>query len=486
MNAKLILRVFLVIHWFLNPDLLLAETKETCQFHNHWPDQSSSIDTFYVTPEVLYLRQGPGKGARIKDFLARNQKITKMATPLVEAPSGYWMEVIVKSPQGQQVGWVLSDFLSRDPMASTRLKQQFAKVDFSLQDKVCEFAQNPRRNVKGIYLTMYSSYGHRFDKYLKLARDTEINSFVVDVKDERGKILFKSKTVSQRHPKQAKKNLYETLDKLSAKTKADNIYLIGKLVVFKDDSYARTFPESAIRNDAGQLFEDRDGLAWVSPHNRQYWNYMVGIAEEMALQGVQEIQFDYVRFPDTSKSLHYPDRQSEGRVEAIQGFLSYAYQRLKPYGVYISADVFGLVPNTSGDLYIGQHWEALSNVVDYISPMMYPSHYARGFRGLKSPDNAPYKTIYYSARDAVKRNQNIPSPATIRPWIQGFTATWLSDHLSYGPQELKEQVDALAELGVHEYLIWNPKNRYDAILNPVQQVAEVEPMAAETPSGSKL
>ena len=233
----------------------------------------------------------------------------------------------------------------------------------------------------------------------------------------------------------------------------------------------RQFPASAIKHKDGRLFEDRDGIAWVNPYNREYWNYVLGIAEEMARSGVNEIQFDYIRFPDTNKPLLMSAEEKRARVEVIHEFLKEAYKRLKPHGVYVSADVFGLVPNTAGDLYIGQHWESLSSVIDYISPMMYPSHYSKGFASIKDPDMNPYDTIYHSARGAVNRSQKMTQPATIRPWIQGFTATWLRSHIKYGQTELQAQIDALASLGVDEYLIWNPGNRYENLLKQESNVS---------------
>ena len=134
---------------------------------------------------------------------------------------------------------------------------------------------------------------------------------------------------------------------------------------------------------------------------------------------------------------------------------------MESYDVYISADIYGQVGSSSDDMALGQFWEAVSSEVDYVSPMMYPSHYGKGVYGLAVPDANPYKTIYASTKDSINRNNNIDSPAIIRPWIQAFTATWVKGHISYGPNEIKDQVKAMKDLGVDEYILWSPTNRYE-------------------------
>jgi len=141
-------------------------------------------------------------------------------------------------------------------------------------------------------------------------------------------------------------------------------------------------------------------------------------------------------------------------------YLKYAKKELSPLNVYISADIYGLVGSVSDDMGLGQYWEAVSNIVDYVSPMMYPSHYGNGVYGLSVPDAFPYETIDIGTKDALIRNKNIQTPATIRPWIQDFTASWVKGHIKYGPEEVRKQIKALEDNGVKEYLLWNPNNRY--------------------------
>ncbi|PCR83934.1 hypothetical protein CQA79_12570, partial [Fusobacterium nucleatum] len=205
---------------------------------------------------------------------------------------------------------------------------------------------------------------------------------------------------------------------------------------------------------------------WVSAYDKNLWEYNVTVAKEAAKAGFNEIQFDYVRFPASNggkldKVLNYRNTDNLTKAEAIQKYLHYAKEELESYDVYISADIYGQVGSSSDDMALGQFWEAVSSEVDYVSPMMYPSHYGKGVYGLAVPDANPYKTIYASTKDSINRNNNIDSPAIIRPWIQAFTAAWVKGHINYGPNEIKDQVKAMKDLGVDEYILWSPTNRYE-------------------------
>ena len=181
--------------------------------------------------------------------------------------------------------------------------------------------------------------------------------------------------------------------------------MIARIVAFKSPFYAQNHPDRAIvYKDSGKLYTDSDRLPWVSPHDRIMWEYNVAIAKEAAELGFNEIQFDYVRFPaiGNTEAIDYRNETDESQTATIQNFLKYAYEALKPYEVYISADVFGWAATATGGIGIGQHWEAVSNVVDYISPMMYPSHYGPNTFGLPVPDAYPYETIDRSVKDAIE------------------------------------------------------------------------------------
>ncbi len=346
---------------------------------------------------------------------------------------------------------------------TTFIENPFADADYAPQSKHASFQSNPKIDVKGIFVTGNTAQSERIDEMIALIDETALNAMVIDVKDDVGYLLFKSEAAAKYNPNANDKVYIDDIKAFVAKMKAHNIYLIARIVTFKSPFYAQNHPDRAIiYKDSGKLYTDSDRLPWVSPHDRVMWEYNVEIAKEAAELGFNEIQFDYVRFPAIAnpESIDYRNETDESQTATIQNFLKYAYEALAPYEVYISADVFGWAATATGGIGIGQHWEAVSNVVDYISPMMYPSHYGPNTFGLPVPDAYPYETIDRSVKDAIDRNKNIVTPAGIRPWIQDFTATWVEGYIPYRTKEVKAQIDALRDNGINEYLVWNAGNYY--------------------------
>jgi len=345
------------------------------------------------------------------------------------------------------------------------IKKKYPNVDYSYFEKINEYEDNPRVKVKGVYLTGYSAATTKVDKLIKLAKETNINTFVIDVKDDNGNLLFYSEAASKLSPVANKVVYVEDIEKLISKLKENNIYLIARIVTFKSPRYAKEHKDRAITYKNSERLYVNNGMIWSSPYDRNLWKYNVEIAKDAAKLGFNEIQFDYVRFPASGggkldKNLDYKNNLNENKPEVIQKFLKYAYNELSPYHVYISADVFGWATSTTGDVGIGQQWEALTLVLDYISPMIYPSHYGNGNYGLSVPDAFPYETMYRALKDAIDRNKNIENPAIIRPWIQDFTASWVEGHIRYTAKEVKLQIDAINDSGLEEYIVWNPSNSY--------------------------
>lgn len=193
------------------------------------------------------------------------------------------------------------------------------------------------------------------------------------------------------------------------------------------------------------------------------WNYITAIAQEAAANGFDEIQYDYIRFPENAKQVDkqvaFANPTNVSKAENILAFLQSSKKKLNDYPVYVSADVFGLTTTATDDMGIGQIWENIAPNVDYISPMTYPSHYAKGTYGISNPDDFPYDIMFRAAQDAKQRNQNLKeagqTPAIIRPWIQDF------DYLrNYTATDVKNQIKALEEQGITQYLIWNAANSY--------------------------
>jgi Uncharacterized conserved protein len=199
----------------------------------------------------------------------------------------------------------------------------------------------------------------------------------------------------------------------------------------------------------------------------EVWNYNINIAVEAAKLGFDEIQFDYVRFPEgiTTKHVKFANTNKWSRAEAIRRFLHQARPAIHREGAKVSADVFGLVTSATDDMGIGQRWRAIGQEVDFISPMIYPSHYGNGIYGVRNPDMHPYAIVSGAIADAKKRNQAMAQsglkPAQLRPWLQSFTATWVHPHMVYDRQTVKEQIKALHDQGVHDFLLWSAACNYN-------------------------
>lgn len=347
------------------------------------------------------------------------------------------------------------------------LPNNWKNLDFTTDYSMNNFSNNPRVDVKGVYLNIYTiGSPKKMERLINLTKTTEINAFVIDVKDDNGVISFEMEAPKKFGIPVSKNYPIKNIEEFMQKMKENNIYTIARIVSFKDPTYAKANPDKVIiSRDTGKPFTNSDGIIWVSAHDRNLWEYNIAVAEEAAKVGFNEIQFDYVRFPASNggkldAKLNYRNTKNESKPETIQKYLKYARERLNALEVYTSADVYGQVGTFNDDMGLGQHWEAVTQVVDYISPMMYPSHYGNGAYGIAVPDAQPYKTIYYSLKDSINRNENVNSPATVRPWIQAFTAKWVKGHINYNEKEIREQIKAMNDLGVTEYLLWSPSNNY--------------------------
>lgn len=332
---------------------------------------------------------------------------------------------------------------------------------------------------RGIYLTGHTVGHPRYRELLELVETTELNAVVIDVKNDHGKVTYNTEIeivrqlgASQNAPI---KDLKVVLDELHSK----DIYPIARVVVFKDPYLAEQMPEWSIQKKEGGLWRDLKGVPWINPYEKRVWDYNIAISREAALLGFREIQFDYIRFPENA---HLVDKQAlfpgqdVPKEEIIRDFLIYAAEQLKEYNVFLSADVFGVIATSWGDSdRIGQTWEEISPYVDYICPMVYPSHYGPGYFGFTVPDAHPGKTVEHALSDALKRNATLKNPAVIRPWLQSFTASWVPGYIPYGPAEIRRQIETALALGIDEYLLWNANNRYQPA--SLRSTAEAEDLA---------
>ncbi len=339
---------------------------------------------------------------------------------------------------------------------------------------------NPPIKVRGIYFTGHSiGFQSRYERTLKLIEDTELNAMVIDIKDDKGKMSYRSE-IEEVNDLDAYYNPVPITDlKATMKElKERDIYTIARIVVFRDSqTLPAKRPEWCIPLKSGGLYKDA-GFAYGNPFNEELWDYNIAIAKEAALLGFNEIQFDYIRFPDKAahveKVADFPGREGRTKAEAIRGFMDKARTELAPYKVHVAYDVFGVIASSWGDADdIGQCWEDFAARCDYICPMIYPSHYypvRQGgavvpyWFGQRFPDVNPTITITGALKDALKRNAAVKDPAIIRPWLQAFTASWLGarfgsgSYIQYGPTQIRQQIDAAMALGIDEYMLWDAKN----------------------------
>ena len=306
---------------------------------------------------------------------------------------------------------------------------------------------------------------NKFERIIGIAVATEINGLVINVKDDNGFITYNSNVeIVQRMNKETTIPIKDVENMLKILNEYD-IYTIGRIVAFKDKNFAVKSQEHAIQLKSGGTWLDPNSgnIPWINPFDQYVWDYNVAIAKEASLLGFDEIQFDYVRFPDGAKKYNpiaeFPGRNGRDKDEAIGDFLEYSKKELEPYNVNLGADVFGIVTRTWDDYPedIGQTWILIGEHVDNIAPMVYPSHYSTGWYNLENPNAHPYLVVKGAMEEAVEKNSSMENPPVIRPWIQDFD--WAG--IVYGPDKVRDQIIAAKELGIYEYMIWNPSNVYD-------------------------
>lgn len=341
---------------------------------------------------------------------------------------------------------------------------------FKMTDQTRRKIDRPRSPVRGIYVSGWiAGSSSRLKKLIKLVDDTDLNAMVIDVKNEYGMMTYRSELREVRELGAGNQPAIADIKGLIKQLKSKDIYVIGRIVAFKDPLYARKKPSQALQKRSGGVWKDHQGNRWLNPFQHDVRSYNIAIAAEAAKLGFDEIQFDYVRFPDNGarvdREVAFDGRGKQGKGEIIGQFLSDARKQIHLEGVRLSADVFGLVTSYKEDLGIGQTWRSIAPAVDVISPMTYPSHYSSGIYGVKQPDLQPYSIIRHAMIEAQESNailrENNLGTAKIRPWLQGFTAVWVHPHQRYGARQIRQQIQAAKEQGVNEFLLWSSNCRYE-------------------------
>ncbi|MDW8058708.1 MAG: putative glycoside hydrolase [Thermomicrobium sp.] len=313
--------------------------------------------------------------------------------------------------------------------------------------------------VRAIYINaLVASKPDALEKRLELVDRTEVNAVVIDLKDSTGQVYYDTR-VALAHEIGAVRPILQPAELVRA-LEARGIYTIARIVVFEDPILAEARPEWAIKDrTTGRAWRTWNGVAWVNAYRQEVWQYNVALAREAADFGFDEIQLDYIRFP-TDGPLQKADygvpHTAENRTAAIREFLRRVHEALLPTPAYLGADIFGLTMWELSDSGIGQNLETIVEQVDYVCPMLYPSHFWPGSLGFEIPNDHPYEVMRWSLENGLER---VPPEARrkFRPWLQDFS---YGPGKAYGPEEVRAQIRAVYDAGLDSWMLWNADSVY--------------------------
>ncbi|MBW6487586.1 putative glycoside hydrolase [Sulfurimonas sp.] len=311
--------------------------------------------------------------------------------------------------------------------------------------------------VKALYLSFWhtSNQSPKLRDMLKIIDETEVNTVVVDVKNEYGQTSFKTSFEQGNSYGAHKSIINRNITEFMKLMKSKNIYTVARVVTFKDELQAINNQDYAIKREDGTIWRNHDNMAWVDPFDKRAHNYTISIAEEAAKVGFNEINFDYIRFPAKDGLKYSKESTQENRIKAISDFLALAQKRLRKYGVFISADTYGNICWTDDDNNIGQTISSMAQHADYLAPMLYPSGFASGSFSLKHPSDYPHEVIYKSIKNIEDRIET----KRVRPWLQYFK-DYAHTRRDYKKFEIREQIRAVEDINTSGWMMWSPSSRY--------------------------
>lgn len=349
----------------------------------------------------------------------------------------------------QAVSSAVEDIESTDNVTSSPVVPEFVVTHVKTPEPV-----------KALYMTSWvASTPSLAKKVIDLVDTTEANALVIDIKDYTGNISFISgdERLAQEGIEENRiKNIKEFIDELHKK----NIYVIGRIAVFQDPHMVKRRPDLAVKtaSDKNVVWKDRKGITWLDAGSQEVWDYAVLIGEVSYSVGFDEINYDYIRFPSDGnmKDIYYPLSEGKQKSEVLKSFFVYLNDTIRKKGIPISADLFGMVTTNTDDLNIGQVLENTLPYVDYVAPMVYPSHFPPTWNGLKNPAANPYEVIKYSMGKAVERAKAMgEDPLKLRPWLQDFNLG-----ATYTKEMVRDQIKATYDVGLTSWMIWDPANTY--------------------------
>ena len=388
-----------------------------------------------------------------------------------------------KVRQGKLEGYIYGKYLvfSKEEAERRYKAEQYDKVhkaiknpfgggeaigcDFYPTERV-EFANNKMPEAcYSLYLNISPAVIGNIEKYIEFAKQTKINTFVIDIKDNecpgyKAEAMAKYSPTNHRYAGKNKEAMYK---KAVERLHEEGFYVVGRITCFKDSHLVKDHPEVAITERAtGKPFKHNKAY-WPSPYNRKVWQFNVELAKEAERKfGFNEINFDYVRFPDRMTKIEniidYHNLYGESKVQAIQRFVQYACDEIHAEGAYVSIDVFGEAANPGYTTAYGQYWPAISNICDAICGMPYPDHFSNGYYGIKKPWNHPYEILKAWGERVQARQAVTPTPAAVRTWVQAYPVMRHVDRngLRYDAEDVEKEIRGLYDAGlIGGYTTWH-------------------------------
>ena len=465
----------------VNYTLITLEDKEYYVVSSNLVDKEENVvlekEKFVRTSVTVYKNETDSK---IESFVKKGNKLEVIGYDKLLEDGNVNMYKIKKD---DITGWVYAKYLVNDLASAEAVYNEngvydihkdrkyssrelyggkASTLDYYPYEKV-EFSDNPLlKNAKSMYLNAGANVISNIDSYLKIAKSSGVNAIVVDIKD--GALAYSSSVAKEYSPTAYKTaiNNNDTYKSAIQKIKDAGIYAIGRIVVFNDVHYGKDHPEDCISSSASSRL-------WPSAYSRGAWEYNVELAKEAVREmGFNEIQFDYVRFPEDAYNMSvkgntdFKNTYNEEKAEAVQNFLFYATDQIHKEGVYLSVDVFGECSSEYVTAY-GQYWPAISNIVDVISSMPYTDHVGRN---VDTWSNA-YRTVNNWAKGAAKRQTEIPTPAVARTWITAYDTPYWKPTVIYDASKISDQAQALVDAGLTGgFITWNSAsslNKYEQI-----------------------
>lgn len=355
-------------------------------------------------------------------------------------------------------------YLMRASYVAPVVQEKFASLSADLETPPAAHIETPEP-VKALYMTSCVAGTPSWRTELKNLIDaTELNAVVIDIKDFTGRISFPND-----FPKAANQRgcTVSDLKDFVAELHASGIYVIGRISVFQDASYTEVFPEFSVKSKLdGSTWRDHKGLSFIDVGAKPYWEYIVNISKDSYSLGFDELNYDYVRYPsdgDMEQVDYTWSNASSTKEEMLESFFVYLRNELKDTGAKTSVDLFGMTTTVPHDMGIGQMLERALPYFDYVSPMVYPSHYPPTWHGFSNPAEYPYEVVKIAMLEGKRREEafNVSiglatsTVSKLRPWLQDFNLG-----ATYGPDKVRAQIQAAYDSGLTSWMLWSAANKY--------------------------